>query len=105
MVRGSSRLGKIGGHSGWWNTSNCYGLQIMFYLVYHYVLTHHMVIPLLPTIMTTIKLIKEGTDNYNQSMVGSLIVELSGWISWLQFSSFTFDISDGIKSLCHSTEL
>ena len=41
--------------------------------------------PILPTITTAFNFIDNGIVDYNQSIAGSLIVELSGWISCWQF--------------------
>ena len=85
MVRGGSRLGKLGGPNSWWDAIIFYGLQISFYLVYYLVLPIRTAQPILPTITTAFNFIDNGIVDYDQSIAGSLIVELSGWISCWQF--------------------
>ena len=87
MVRGGSRLGKLGGPNSWWDAIIFYGLQISFYLVYYLVLPIRTAQPILPTITTAFNFIDNGIVDYDQSIAGSLIIELSGRISLLQFSS------------------
>ena len=84
----------------------------MFILVYNYVLTNFMAQPLPSPITNAFTLISERTVDYDQSMAGSFVVELSGWISWLQFfflhvvylgwSSFVLSLSGFVAYVSNS---
>ena len=86
MVRGGSRLFKIGGPSGWYNECINYGLRIVFILVYYYALTTQMAQPILPTNTNAYVLINEREVDYDQSVAGSFMVELLEWIAWVESS-------------------
>ena len=101
MVWGCSRLFKLGGPSGWWDTIFTSVLQLMFYLVYFIVLPTRTAQFLPHTTTTAITFLNEGMVDYDRSIAGSFIVELFGWISWLQFSLFyacTFGVHHFVKS-------
>ena len=86
LVLSCSRLSKIGDQSGWYNALNYYDIRILFILVYYYVLTTQMDLPIIPTIKDSYNLVHEQTVDYNQSMAGSFIVEILLWIYYLSFS-------------------